>query len=66
MLEKPRPSSIAVTVFDHSNGTNEALFLIMESGIYQMSIGHVSREMSEEGLLGLLDGYLVKPLQNLE
>ena len=63
LLEKPRPSSIAVTVFDHGNGTNEALFLIMEPGIYQMSIGHVSREMSEEGLLGPLDGYLVKPLQ---
>ena len=31
--------------------------------IYQMSIGHVPREMSEEGLLGPLDGYLVKPLQ---
>ena len=28
-----------------------------------MSIGHVPKEMSEKGLLGPLDGYLVKPLQ---
>ena len=32
------PSSIAATVFDHNNGTYEALFLIMEPGIYQLSI----------------------------
>ena len=25
LLEKPRPSSIAVTVFDHGNGTNERM-----------------------------------------
>ena len=32
------PSSIAATVFDHNNGTYEALFLIMEPGIYQLLI----------------------------
>ena len=32
------PSSIAATVFDHNNGTYEALFLIMEPGVYQLMI----------------------------
>ena len=32
------PTSIAATVFDHSNGTYEALFLIMEPGVYQLMI----------------------------
>ena len=32
------PSSVAATVFDHSNGTYEALFLITEPGVYQVII----------------------------
>ena len=32
------PSSIAATVFDHNNGTYEALFLITEPGVYQVMI----------------------------
>lgn len=32
------PSSVAATVFDHQNGTYEALFLLTEPGIYQVLI----------------------------
>ena len=32
------PSSVAATVFDHRNGTYEALFLLTEPGIYQVLI----------------------------
>ncbi|XP_022800409.1 uncharacterized protein LOC111338234 [Stylophora pistillata] len=32
------PSSIAATIFDYSNGTYEALFLIMEPGVYQLLV----------------------------
>ena len=32
------PASIAATVFDHNNGTYEALFLITEPGVYQLMI----------------------------
>ena len=32
------PSSVVVTVFDHNNGTYEALFLITEPGVYQVVI----------------------------
>ena len=32
------PSSVAATVFDHNNGTYEALFLITEPGVYQLMI----------------------------
>lgn len=32
------PSSVVVTVFDHNNGTYEALFLISEPGVYQVII----------------------------
>lgn len=32
------PSSIAATVFDHNNGTYEALFLIMEPGTYRLEL----------------------------
>ena len=32
------PSNVAATVFDHQNGTYEALFLLMEPGIYQLMI----------------------------
>ena len=32
------PSSVAATVFDHNNGTYEALFLITEPGVYQVII----------------------------
>ena len=32
------PSSVAATVFDHQNGTYEAVFLLMEPGIYQLMI----------------------------
>ena len=32
------PANIAATLFDHNNGTYEALFLIMEPGIYQLLI----------------------------
>ena len=32
------PTSIAATVFDHNNGTYEALFLITEPGVYQVMI----------------------------
>ena len=32
------PSSIAATVFDHNNGTYEALFLITEPGVYKLMI----------------------------
>jgi len=32
------PTSIAATVFDHNNGTYEALFLITEPGVYQLMI----------------------------
>ena len=32
------PSSVVVTVFDHNNGTYEALFLITEPGVYQVII----------------------------
>ena len=32
------PSSVVVTVFDHNNGTYEALFLITEPGVHQVII----------------------------
>ncbi|XP_078349987.1 uncharacterized protein LOC144634826 isoform X1 [Oculina patagonica] len=32
------PSSVAATVFDHNNGTYEALFLITEPGVYQLMV----------------------------
>lgn len=32
------PSSISPTVIDHKNGTYEALFLVMEAGVYTMNI----------------------------
>lgn len=32
------PSSISPTVIDHKNGTYEALFLVMEAGVYIMNI----------------------------
>ncbi|KAL9954304.1 hypothetical protein ACROYT_G041823 [Oculina patagonica] len=32
------PSSVAAIVFDHNNGTYEALFLITEPGVYQLMI----------------------------
>ena len=32
------PTNIAATVFDHNNGTYEALFLITEPGVYQLMI----------------------------
>ena len=32
------PTSIAATVFDHNNGTYEALFLITEPGVYKLMI----------------------------
>ena len=32
------PANIAATLFDHNNGTYEALFLIMEPGIYQLLV----------------------------
>ncbi|KAL9954316.1 hypothetical protein ACROYT_G041837 [Oculina patagonica] len=32
------PSSVAATVFDHNNGTYEALFLITEPGVYHLMI----------------------------
>ena len=32
------PASITATVFDHNNGTYEALFLITEPGVYQLMI----------------------------
>jgi len=32
------PTSIAASVFDHNNGTYEALFLITEPGVYQLMI----------------------------
>ncbi|KAJ7374436.1 hypothetical protein OS493_007542 [Desmophyllum pertusum] len=32
------PSSVAATVFDHNNGTYEALFLITETGVYKLLI----------------------------
>ena len=32
------PSSVAATVFDYNNGTYEALFLILEPGVYQLMI----------------------------
>jgi len=32
------PTSVAATVFDHNNGTYEALFLITEPGVYQLMI----------------------------
>ena len=32
------PTSIVATVFDHNNGTYEALFLITEPGVYQLMI----------------------------
>jgi len=32
------PASIAATVFDHNNGTYEALFLVMEPGEYRLEI----------------------------
>ena len=32
------PSSLAATVFDHRNGSYEALFLIMEPGVYDIHI----------------------------
>ena len=32
------PTSIAATVFDHNNGTYEALFLITEPGVYELKI----------------------------
>ena len=32
------PASIAATVFDHNNGTYEALFLITEPGVYKLMI----------------------------
>ena len=32
------PTSITATVFDHNNGTYEAIFLITEPGVYQLMI----------------------------
>ena len=32
------PTSVAATVFDHNNGTYEALFLITEPGVYKLMI----------------------------
>ena len=32
------PASLAATIFDHNNGSYEALFLIMEPGVYQVEI----------------------------
>ena len=32
------PTSIVATVFDHNNGTYEALFLVTEPGVYQLMI----------------------------
>ncbi|PFX19399.1 hypothetical protein AWC38_SpisGene16185 [Stylophora pistillata] len=78
------PSSIAATLFDHNNGTYEALFLIMEPGIYQLMInldyslcdgfrdppsdwfikGNAQGKYQKDGLLGLLDDYLIQPFQN--
>ena len=79
------PTSIAATVFDHNNGTYEALFLITEPGVYQLMIyldyilcdgfkdpprdwfiiGDAQGVHQREGVLGLLDEYLVKqPFNN--
>ena len=74
------PTSIAATVFDHNNGTYEALFLITEPGVYQLMIyldyslcdgfkdpprdwfimGDAQGSHHRDGVLGLLDEYLVK------
>ena len=69
------PTSIAATVFDHNNGTYEALFLITEPGVYQLMIyldyslcdglkdpprGWFISGDRKEGELGPLDEYLVK------
>jgi len=32
------PASFSATVFDHNNGTYEALFLVMEPGVYRLEI----------------------------
>ena len=69
------PTSIAATVFDHNNGTYEALFLITEPGVYQLMI-YLDYSLCDgfkdppldwftigyrtEGELGPLDEYLVK------
>ena len=78
------PANIAATLFDHNNGTYEALFLIMEPGIYQLLVyldyslcdgfkdpprdwfiqGNAQGKFQREGLLGPLDDYLLRPLQN--
>ena len=68
------PTSIAATVFDHNNGTYEALFLITEPGVYELMI-YLDYSLCDgfkdpprdwfvigyrrEGELGLLDEYLV-------
>ena len=74
------PTSIAATVFDHNNGTYEALFLITDPGVYQLMIyldyslcdgfkdpprdWFIIRDR-KEGELGPLDEYLVKqPFNN--
>ena len=69
------PTNIAATVFDHNNGTYEALFLITEPGVYQLMI-YLDYSLCDgfkdpprdwfiigyrtEGELGPLDEYLVK------
>ena len=69
------PTSIAASVFDHNNGTYEALFLITEPGVYQLMI-YLDYSLCDglkdpprdwfmigdrsEGELGPLDEYLVK------
>ena len=77
-------SSVVVTVFDHSNGTYEALFLITEPGVYRVIIyldyslcdafkdpprdwfikGNVQGKFQKNGLLGILDDWLMQPLKN--
>ena len=68
------PTSIAATVFDHNNGTYEALFLITEPGLYELMI-YLDYSLCDgfkdppsdwfvigyrrEGELGPLDEYLV-------
>ena len=74
------PTSIVATVFDHNNGTYEALFLITEPGVYQLMI-YLDYSLCDgfkdpprdwfiigyhkEGELGPLDEYLVQqPFNN--
>ena len=69
------PTSISATVFDHNDGTYEALFLITDPGVYQLVI-YLDYSLCDglkdpphdwfiigshrEGNLGPLDEYLVK------